>query len=89
MGKYDPLKNYLINARSKGDREIVLPFDKIEELLTTKLPPTARVNPKWWGNEDLSITTHVQCQAWENAGWTAEPDITSQRVRFVLAQSFG
>lgn len=89
MGKYDPLRDHLKKARSEGHREIVLTFDKIEELLTTKLPRTAKENPTWWGNEDLSTTTHVQCQSWQNAGWTAEPDITSQRVRFVLAQSFG
>lgn len=90
MGKYTPLEDYLTRLRLEGRTEILLTFKELEILLNADLPPKAKINPIWWGNENHATTRHVQCKAWQNAGWTAEPDIASQRVRFVRdqAQSF-
>lgn len=80
---YTPLEVYLTKLKLEGRREILLTFKQIEELLNTDLPPTAKARQQWWGNENLATTKHEQCKAWQNAGWTAKPDLGAQRVLFV------
>ena len=45
-------------------------FAEIETILGFKLPPAARRNKAWWGNQGNS-NGHVQSLAWTSAGWEA------------------
>jgi DNA-binding transcriptional regulator YiaG len=76
-GKYLPLYNYL--NRSKGN-EIVISFPKLERILKSSLPYSARTTRAWWGNRK-SRTSHSQ--AWLEAGYmVVAVDLENQEVRF-------
>ena len=79
MSKYDPLYDVLI--RHPGPR-IKLPFLAIERLIRAPLPESARVHPRWWANEDPTITRHVHSRAWTQAGWQASPHLDTGEVVF-------
>lgn len=67
MAKYDPLGAYLSRRASP---EIELAFEGIEQIIGSKLPETAS-RPQWWANETSPDTRHVQCTAWQDAGYDA------------------
>lgn len=67
MAKYGPLGAYL---RRRGSPEIELAFEEIERIIGSKLPETAS-RPQWWANETNPDTRHVQCSAWQDAGYDA------------------
>ena len=72
MAKYDPLFEHLCRA---GDRDLVMTFDEIDELVGG-LPGSARKLPAWWSGEP-------QAKAWRNAGRELESvDRVAARVRF-------
>ena len=67
MAKYDPLGAYLSR---RGSPEIELAFEDVERIIGSKLPETAS-RPQWWANEASPDTRHVQCRAWQDAGYDA------------------
>jgi hypothetical protein len=66
MAKYDPLESYLTR---RGSDEIELGFEELERIIGGALPPSAS-RPQWWANERRA-DGHVQCWAWQNAGYDA------------------
>jgi hypothetical protein len=76
MGKYDPLKAFLI---SSGAEEVVLGFEEIEALLGAPLPPSKR-HPAWWSNNPSNNT---MTRVWLAAGYRTERlDIEGRRIVF-------
>lgn len=67
LAKYDPLQSYLIR---RGSAELELAFEEIERLIGSRLPASAS-RPQWWANEADADTSHVQCKAWQAAGYDA------------------
>lgn len=74
VSKYSPLRD----ALHGGGTTVTLTLEEIADLVGG-LPPSAYSYTAWWSNEDLS---HVQSQAWESAGYRAEPDLRGRQVRF-------
>jgi len=86
-GKYTPLENYL-RGLPKGQREVTLRFEQIEEILNSKLPSSAYEDRRWWDHEKEG--NHINARAWANAGWKIERlDVEKKRVKFVLAATIG
>ena len=79
MGKYDPLEGYL---RRQTLAEFQMSITEIERLIGAMLPASA-ARPQWWANEQGPRRTHVQCEAWLNAGFNAFLMNGKERVRFV------
>lgn len=76
-GKYRPLFNHL---RRNGQDEVTLTFAKIEALLGSNLPASARSHRGWWSNRSEG---GLQSQAWMKAGYhVAELDLAQERVTF-------
>jgi hypothetical protein len=67
MAKYDSLGAYLSR---RGSPEMELAFEEVERIIGSKLPETAS-RPQWWANETSPDTRHVQCRAWQDAGYEA------------------
>jgi hypothetical protein len=66
MAKYDPLESHLSR---RGSDEIELAFAEVERIIGDELPASAK-RPQWWANES-DPAGHVQCRAWQNAGYDA------------------
>jgi len=80
-GKYDPLEKYL-RALPLSQEKITLSFESIEQVLNDQLPPSAREEPDWWGNQKQGTT--VESIAWMDAGWMVDiVDLREKWVRFV------
>jgi hypothetical protein len=76
VGKYDPLKAFLI---SSGAEEVVLGFEEIEALLGARLPPSKRY-PAWWSNNPSNNT---MTRVWLAAGYRTERlDLEGGRIVF-------
>ena len=69
MNKYQGLFEYLTNLPSTQS-SVTLSFFEIEELIGSKLPPSARVHRPWWANE--IVGRHSQRLAWMEAGWLVD-----------------
>lgn len=67
MGKYDPLRDHLKRQRTD---EFELSFAEIERVIASMLPNSA-ARPQWWSNVKDPDTTHVQRNAWRDAGFDA------------------
>ncbi|MBI5137582.1 MAG: hypothetical protein HZA24_09675 [Nitrospirae bacterium] len=67
MAKYDPLYDHLVSLRRSGRAEWTVPFERIEGILHSPLPKSARRHRAWWGNEEGG--SHVHARAWMEAGW--------------------
>ena len=87
MSKYAPLQWFLENIEP-GRTELVLTFERIEQIIGAKLPPSAHEYDAWWENPPGN-STHVQGVAWVSAGWRAKADRNAQKVTFkrVLAHT--
>lgn len=79
MSKYEPLRIYLTG---QAEREVSCSFSQIEAIIGDRLPRSAHVYPEWWANEKNPDTSHVQCRAWRDAGYSASPDLEGQQVAF-------
>lgn len=79
MSVYDPLNRFLSAHNGKS---VQLSFAQIETILNRDLPAAAREHDWWWANEDVSITRHVQCRSWQNAGFQAGVNRVQGTVRF-------
>ncbi len=64
-GKYTPLEHYL-RGLPAAQKEVKLSFEKIEEILQSKLPASANER-SWWEHETEG--NHVNRRAWSTAGW--------------------
>jgi hypothetical protein len=59
-------------------------FGEIEQVLGFGLPNTARKDSAWWANERSVPSRHVQCKAWQDAGFhTENVDIANEMLDFV------
>jgi len=77
--KYDRLRNYLM---ALGSPAVLMTFAEVEAVLRTSLPYSARFYREWWSNEPSDASMHVQCRAWQNAGYSAIADIDAKSVTF-------
>jgi hypothetical protein len=85
MTKYDPLRAFLESTASDIS-ETALSFRKIEVILGSSLPPSARKHRAWWANPS-SPYDHPYAQAWLAAGW--EVDTVDQRAEWVRFRRLG
>jgi hypothetical protein len=68
MGKYTPLKSFLV---LQTGRRVVLHFSEIERIIGGPLPTSAFTYRAWWAFE---ANPHpVQKQAWQSAGFRTLP----------------
>lgn len=80
MAKYNPLRTYFENA-SSSQKDILLSFSQIENILGEKLPESANIHSAWWSNERDG--RHVQAHSWMDAGWlVSEIDQARKWVKF-------
>jgi hypothetical protein len=84
MSKYDGLRDYL---RQQTGPEFSLSFKEIEKAIGTPLPKSAD-RPQWWANVTDLQTSHVQRNAWRDAGYDAFLVVGSDRVTFRKAGRF-
>jgi len=77
-GKYLPLYEYLSKQQ---ERQIVLTFEEIEEILQAKLPKSAYKYQAWWGNTRSG--TYVQAAAWLEAGFRVDIVQFGRCVEFI------
>jgi hypothetical protein len=77
MAKYDPLRNRL---QGRTEQTVTMSLDEIDALVS--LPASAHLYAEWWSNEDVATTSHVQCKAWQAAGYEASPNRTAGTVTF-------
>jgi hypothetical protein len=84
MSKYDGLRDYLLQQTGP---EFSLTFVEIEKAVGFKLPKSAE-RPPWWANVTDPLTTHVQRNAWREAGYDAFLVPGSDRVTFRKAGRF-
>ena len=78
--KYDPLRRYL--EAHEGENAVWMTFRKIEDVLGTRLPRSARRYHHWWAND--STGNHVQAAAWIATGRrVAQLDLIAERVMFI------
>jgi hypothetical protein len=76
MSKYDAICDFL---RSKAGT-IEVSLAELSDLVVGGLPPSPYNHEAWWSNDD---DTHTQSRSWSAAGYHAEPDLVTERVRFV------
>lgn len=80
MGKYHPLRDYLMNQRA---RELTLTFREIENIIGDKLPKSAD-RPQFWANVKSDDYGHTQRETWREAGYDAFLIAGHDRVRFLM-----
>ena len=67
MAEYDPLADFLTRQRGGS---CTLTHAGIEEILGSRLPPSAKRHRAWWGNN--ADGEHVQCRSWLDPGWKVD-----------------
>lgn len=79
--KYYPLFAHLKQAAGEP---VLLSFARIEQLLGTRLPGSARTRAGWWSNRSSGA---VQASAWMDAGYHVKAvDLAAETVQFGKAQ---
>jgi hypothetical protein len=78
MAKYDGLRDHLLQQRGP---EFSLTFKEIENAIGASLPKSAD-RPQWWANVTDPTTSHVQRNAWRDAGYDAFLIVGADRVTF-------
>jgi hypothetical protein len=79
--RYTPLEQYLRDLPVKQE-EVTITFEQIERILNDTLPPSAREDPLWWGNQAQGFT--VEIISWMNAGWLVDQvNLWEKWVKFV------
>jgi len=75
--KYQALQRFL-QGSDRG--QVTLTFAKIEKLIETSLPASARTQRAWWSNRSKGA---LQATAWMEAGFLVkELDLAGERVTF-------
>jgi len=69
------LEKYLKNCQKQVE---TLSYDKIEEILGSKLPQSAYKYRAWWDNG----RSHSQSNAWLNAGWKVSSVVLGKSITF-------
>jgi hypothetical protein len=72
--QYQRLERHL---RGAGRQRIEMPFADIAEIIGQLLPNSAHRHPAWWASDPK----HTQA-VWLDAGYTASPNLTAQKVVF-------
>ena len=76
MGKYEPLRDFLIE---RGEPTVSMSFAEIEALLGQPLP-ASKLSRAWWSNNPEN---NVMTREWLAAGYLAEAvDIKGQKLVF-------
>ncbi len=65
-GKYDPLGEYL---KAHQGSQVQITFAHVEQIISDRLPPSARTYREWWANH----RSHIQAVSWMEAGWRCGP----------------
>ena len=68
-GKYTPLEQYLRDIPA-NQKEVVLSFAQIEQIIHAELPSSAYEYQQWWDHEKEG--NHINARAWANAGWKVQ-----------------
>lgn len=76
MSKYLPLATFLLRQKSET---VVLTFAEIERIVSGLLPK-ASADPAWWQADATSSQPQQRMLA--EAGYTAAPNLRSERVEF-------
>jgi CBS domain-containing protein len=63
--RYSSLASWL-QQQPPSVEQIAVPFTLIEQIISDKLPASAREHRSWWANDS---TRHVQSKQWLHAGW--------------------
>ncbi|MBE7435437.1 MAG: hypothetical protein HS100_16095 [Anaerolineales bacterium] len=80
--KYLKLEHFLRDL-PPSQNEVTLSFEQVERIIGNTLPPSAYKYQAWWAN---SRGSHVEAEAWLNAGWRVETvNLREKWVRFVRA----
>lgn len=75
--KYQQLYDHLHRL---GVDEVSMGISEIEQVIGTRLPPTARTQRAWWSNRRKGA---VQASAWVLAGYhTTEINLAEERITF-------
>jgi hypothetical protein len=72
--QYERLQRHL---RAVGQPRIEMTFADVTKAIGEQLPRSAFEHPAWWGSDPH----HTQA-VWLDAGYTASPNLTAQRVIF-------
>jgi hypothetical protein len=75
--QYQCLERHL---RAVGRPRIEMTFDEVALVIGAPLPSSAFRHPAWWGSDPK----HTEA-VWLDAGYTASPNLTAQRVVFTKA----
>lgn len=65
MSKYSLFGTYL---ESLDVHQVTVTFSEFENIISNKLPPTARKHRAWWANA-VSDSTHTWANIWLDSGW--------------------
>lgn len=77
--KYHPLFEHLLFS---GQGRLSMTFAEIEDVIGSRLPPSAHRREAWWSNNPVG---HSQAQAWLRASYrTSNVDLAGQTVDFSL-----
>ena len=80
------LGGYLAAQGRAGAGRLTLTFGELEEVLGRPLPPQARSDPEWWGNNVRSkqgrLGATYRWYGWLSVGWAAEADVAAGVVTF-------
>ncbi|PZV06550.1 MAG: DUF4268 domain-containing protein [Leptolyngbya sp.] len=78
--RYASLALWLQGQVETEVNKCVLTFEKVENIIEDKLPPSARQHRSWWANTTVG---HTQSQQWLEAGWrVSNVNISEERVVF-------
>ena len=72
--QYERLERHL---RAAGHPRIEMIFADVAKTIGERLPRSAYEHPAWWASDPK----HTQA-VWLDAGYTASPNLTAQRVTF-------
>ena len=76
MSKFNAIRDLL----RAGNGVVEISMDELSDAVDGGLPRSAYRWEVWWCNDD---DTHTQSRAWGDAGYDAQPDLSSRTVRFV------
>ena len=72
--QYQRLEGHL---RGSGRLRVEMTFAEVAQVIGERLPDSAYQHSAWWGSDPK----HTQA-VWLDAGYTASPNLTAQKVTF-------
>ncbi len=76
--QYQRLERHL---QADGRLRVEMTFAEVAQIIGERLPDSAYQHPAWWGSDPK----HTQ-SVWLDAGYTASPNLTAQKVTFTKVQ---